>query len=108
LLYPPDDERFAGSETTVMLQWTSVGILSEDEWYAVHLRYLGERAGDLPNQVVEYTHVTSWRVPEAWYPGGGDVPERFEWKIEVVRNPGDGAPPEVISSSGFVRHFSWQ
>ena len=91
-----------------MLQWTSVGILPADEWYAVHLRYLGERTGGRPNETVLHTRATSWRVPEEWYPGAGSDAVRFEWKVEVVHIVDEGAQPEVISSSGFVRRFSWK
>ncbi|MBN1642483.1 MAG: hypothetical protein JXA09_14705, partial [Anaerolineae bacterium] len=108
LLYPPDDARFEGRETAITLQWTSVGILTADEWYAVHLRYLGERSAGRPNEMVSYTHVTSWRLPQEWYPGTGASAVRFEWKVDVVRVQGEGSQPELISSSGFVRRFSWR
>jgi LysM repeat protein len=108
LLYPPDGETFAGEKTTVMLQWASVGILSAKEWYAVHLRYLGERGAGRPTEAVLHTRVTSWRVPVEWYPGVSDAPVRFEWKVDVVHIAGEDALPEVISSSGFVRRFTWK
>ena len=55
-----------------------------------------------------YTRVTSWRVPVEWYPGEDAAQDRFEWKVEVVRVTSEDALSEVISSSGFVRRFSWK
>ncbi|MFN2229607.1 MAG: LysM peptidoglycan-binding domain-containing protein, partial [Anaerolineae bacterium] len=103
LLYPTDDQTFWGTDTAVVLQWTSVGILGEDEWYEVHFRYLGERPDNEPDEAILRTHVTSWRVPEEWYPGEGAAQDRFEWKVEVVQAAGEDAPSEIISTSGFVR-----
>lgn len=107
LLYPPDDATFEGQETTVMLQWTSVGILNEDEWYALHVRYLGERADGQPAETEVHTRITSWRLPTEWYPGEQAEQKRFEWKVEVVQQTDAETPPTVISTSGFVRHFAW-
>jgi LysM repeat protein len=108
LLYPTDDQTFWGTDTAVVLQWTSVGILGEDEWYEVHFRYLGERPDNEPDEAILRTHVTSWRVPEEWYPGEGAAQDRFEWKVEVVQAAGEDAPSEIISTSGFVRRFRWK
>jgi LysM repeat protein len=108
LLYPAEDAVFKGQETTVMLQWASVGILSDDEWYALHMRYLGERTDDKPVETTVFTHITSWRVPADWYPGQGATQNRFQWKVEVVRVVEQVESPEVISASGYVRHFVWK
>ncbi len=108
LLYPAEDATLWGPDAAVMLQWTSVGILGEDEWYEVHFRYLGERAGGRPGETAVHTRVTSWRVPDEWYPGEDAAQDRFEWKVEVVRVTGEDAPTEIISTSGFVRRFSWK
>jgi LysM repeat protein/predicted amidophosphoribosyltransferase len=108
LLYPTDDQTFWGPDAAVVLQWTSVGILGEGEWYEVHFRYLGERLGDEPDEAIVRTHVTSWRVPEEWYPGEGTAQDRFEWKVEVVHAVDEDAPSEIISTSGYVRRFRWK
>jgi len=108
LLYPTDDQTFWGPDAAVVLQWTSVGILGEDEWYEVRFRYLGERADNEPNEAIVRTRVTSWRVPQEWYPGEGTAQDRFEWKVEVVQAVREDAPSEIISTSGFVRRFRWK
>jgi LysM repeat protein/predicted amidophosphoribosyltransferase len=108
LLYPAEDTTFWGRDAAVMLQWTSVGILGEDEWYEVHLRYLGARPGGRPDQAIVRTRVTSWRVPEEWYPGEAATQDRFEWKVEVVQAAGEDAPSEIISTLGHVRRFRWR
>jgi LysM repeat protein len=107
LLYPLQNAEFRGRGETVMLQWASVGILQDGEWYALSLRYLGSRDDGQPSEMTIYTRVTSWRIPEQWYPGL-DAPEhRFEWTVQVVRRKDLGAPPTAISQPGEVRRFKW-
>jgi LysM repeat protein/RNA polymerase subunit RPABC4/transcription elongation factor Spt4 len=107
LLYPAEEAVFKGVESTVTLQWASVGILADDEWYALHLRYLGERT-DKPVETTVHTRITSWRVPAEWYPGRGAAQNRFQWKVEVVRMDEQGKALGAISEQGYVRHFAWE
>jgi hypothetical protein len=92
----------------VLLQWTSVGILEENEWYALRLRYLGKRLASQPSEITNYAQITSWRVPADWYPGAGAAESGFEWSIVVVRKVDPDKPPEVISPVGEVRKFTWR
>ena len=108
LLYPADDAAYRGGATTVVLQWASVGILPKDEWYALHLRYLGERADDQPTEITVHTRVTSWRIPAEWYPGEDAAQDRFEWKVEVVRKEDGSDTPMVLSPAEHVRRFRWE
>jgi LysM repeat protein/RNA polymerase subunit RPABC4/transcription elongation factor Spt4 len=107
LLYPAEEAVFEGENTTVMLQWASVGILADDEWYALHLRYLGERT-DGPVEITVHTRITSWRVPAEWYPGKEATQNRFEWQVEVVRAKEAAESPKIVSERGYVRHFAWE
>jgi hypothetical protein len=103
-----------------MLQWASVGILQEDEWYALEIEYLGERPGDEETRITVYTRITSWRLPTEWYPGPDAEQNRFQWKVDVVRRTKDEQSAEVIgrarareeidlvSTPSHVRHFSWK
>jgi LysM repeat protein len=107
LLYPLQNAEFKGQGETVMLQWTSVGILKEGDWYALSLRYLGRRDDGQPSELTIYTRVTSWRVPDRWRPSA-DAPEhRFEWTVQVVRRPDLAIPPIAISPPGELRRFKW-
>jgi LysM repeat protein len=108
LLYPLQNATFRGADGAVTLQWASVGILEEDEWYAVDLRYLGRRPHGQSSQVTVYTRITSWRVPEEWYPGRDASEHRFEWTVYVVRQAEATEPTVLISPEGYVRRFEWR
>jgi LysM repeat protein len=106
LLYPADDATLKG-ETAAVLQWASVGILPDNEWYALSMRYLGERADDRPNEITVHTRITSWHIPAEWYPGESAAQNRFEWKVEIVREEG-GDTPVVLVPAEHVRRFEWE
>ncbi len=108
LLYPLHNAEFQGAAQVVTLQWTSAGILEADEWYALSLRYLGSRAGGQPSAITIYTRITSWRVPNQWYPDQQASERRFDWTVQVVRRPDLGASSTAISPQGDVRRFRWQ
>lgn len=107
LIYPPQDARFAGPEQVILLQWTSVGVLQADEWYAVYLRYLGQRAGTQPVEATMYTRATSWRVPAEWYPDAGATERRFQWHVSVVRSRDGQSIQELLSPQSEIRRFEW-
>ncbi len=107
LLYPPQDAQFEGDDATILLQWASVGLLQNDEQYALTLRYLGQRGGGQANEITIYTQVTSWRVPAEWYPGPDVGERRFEWTVTVVQQS-DQKPPLLLSAEGEKRIFAWK
>jgi hypothetical protein len=106
LLYPLQHARLAADEP-VVLQWTSSGILQEDEWYEISLRYLGQRSGGRPSEIVVYARITSWRVPAEWAPGPDASERRFEWMVQVVRRGELGRSSVPLSLPSEVRGFSW-
>jgi len=108
MLYPPDGATIEGQETVIALQWASVGILAEDEWYELYLQYLGERSSSELSEITVHTRLTAWRLPAEWYPGEDNEQARFEWKVQVVRiTPGTEAP-KLISKPSHVRRFDWK
>ena len=83
-----------------MLQWAAVGVLRDDEWYA--LRFFQ------PHGVVSatiYTRATAWRVPFDLLLAARAEEREFRWWVRVVREARDrhgvltyreaGAPSEV-------------
>lgn len=108
LVYPAQNAEFDGADDAIVLQWTSVGVLADDEWYALYLRYLGERDGAQLSEATVCLRVTSWHVPAKWYPGDEAVERRFEWWIEVVRQTAQDAPFERLSPLGQERTFEWK
>ena len=108
LLAPADGATFEGAETVILLDWASVGILDEDEWYVVRLRSMDPRAEQPP---LEWTHATSWRVPPELYEGGTES-RGFRWEVLIMRQTGvdeDGTwLGEDQSPSSETRTFSWR
>ena len=109
LLAPPDGTAFEGADTVILLNWASVGILDEDEWYVVRVRRSGEVAELLP---LVWTKATSWRLPGDLYVAGLEEPQRFYWQVSVMQKTGlteDGTwTGEQISPPGVVRTFTWK
>jgi LysM repeat protein len=109
LLAPPDGTAFEGADTVILLNWASVGILEEEEWYVVRVRRSGNVAEQLPPV---WTKATSWRLPADLYVTGLAEPQRFYWQVTVMRKTAvaeDGTwTGEQISPSGVVRTFTWK
>jgi len=105
LLYPPQNADLKGEP--IVLQWTSAGILADDEWYALSLRYLGRREDGQPSAIIVYTRITSWRIPEQWAPDPQSAERRFEWMVQVVRRTDLVASPIPLSLASDMRRFRW-
>lgn len=109
LLSPPDGVTFEGSGTVILVNWTSVGILNEDEWYVLRMRRSGAIAQQLPPV---WTKTTSWRLPSDLYIEGLTEAQRFDWQVVVMRQTGieeDGTlTGEQISPSSGSRTFFWK
>lgn len=108
LLAPADGQVFQGTDAVIVLNWVSVGILAEDEWYVLRLRYEAEGTA-LPPSV--WTKTTSWRVPADIYPPSDVEPRLLRWDVAVMRQTGtgpDGTPEGVeISPVSATRGFYW-
>jgi hypothetical protein len=108
-----------------VLNWASVGILAEDEWYILRVRLMTEPVYQHPSV---WTKVTSWRVPASLHPSaslrtssGQALPTTgppmeatshlFRWDVTVVRHTGtrpDGEPEGIaISPMSDTRSFFW-
>jgi len=116
LLGPPDGHEFGGGvgltsepEVPVLLNWMSEGLLSEDEWYMVNVRYVA--GAETAQQVTELTQATSYLVPLEMRPPGDALSHLFEWDVGVVGETGtfpDGSPKvEPISPRSETRTFCW-
>jgi len=101
LLSPPDGAVFAGPGAVISLQWASVGILQEYEWYEIRVA----RPGADP--IVQQTRSTAFRVPAELYPVSGSVAGDFRWHVRVVRETWTAGVYEQASEPARVRTFSW-
>ena len=95
-------------EEVIVLNWASVGILAEDEWYVLRLRYEAQGATQPPNV---WTKTTSWRVPADIYPPADVEPRLLHWDVTIMRQTHtgpDGTPEGVdISPVSATRGFYW-
>lgn len=108
LLGPEDRAVFVGETEKITLRWESVGVLAEDEWYAVSLRYL--QGGQLQysgNQVKEI----EWELPAEFFFAKADPPERaYQWDVTVIRvkSGPKGETGTDISARSETRTFYWK
>jgi hypothetical protein len=86
LLGPPDGSEFReeDAEEPILLNWLSLGLLGEDEWYSVVVRHVTDEDGE-EQSAVEYTKATSYRVPLELRPLPEADSHLFEWQVSVVR-----------------------
>ncbi|MFP3897549.1 MAG: hypothetical protein ACLFV5_12035, partial [Anaerolineales bacterium] len=102
LLAPPHGSMVKGKDEDVILNWTSVGVLADDEWYRL---YLWPAEEDEP--VVEWTKATSWRVPPEMYPGQGML-NAIHWQVTVVVRADEEAEGVPISLPSERYTFMWR
>ncbi len=101
LLGPPRESVFVGGDARILLNWTSVGILAPQEWYALRVWAPGD---EQPTRVL--TKASSWRLPASMYPQ--DSADRtFTWKVVVVLKGTDADSEVSISLPSNKRTFSW-
>lgn len=106
MLYPADGATFYGAETTIVLQWASVGILSEREFYHVEFNVPTEEGR---TTVDVYLKSTAWRVPTDLFPAD-EVEQRVcTWRVSVVRQITEGGRPiyREVSPAAQVRTLTW-
>ncbi|MGD8966531.1 MAG: LysM domain-containing protein [Anaerolineae bacterium] len=103
LLYPAQGAVFAEGEAPVLLQWASVSVLRDNEWYQLSVR---QAAGGVVSSTIR-TRATAWRVPlDLLQRAGADAAE-FEWRVQVVREAGVQTYEEAGSPSE-TRSFNWR
>ena len=95
-------------EEEIVLQWTAVKPLAENEMYMVELTNIND-LDDLPQR--GFTRDTSFRVPSSWRP---TTPTNFEmrWRVSIVQVTGersDGLPIYTFGgTSSADAFFTWQ
>lgn len=109
LMAPDNGSYFSGSETSIELRWAPVGLLAEDEWYGLSVRY---RHGGQNVETGAWLKENYWRVPQ-YLAGQADEPERrYEWSVTLVQELGkdpDGSRKGVgISPKSEQRNFVWR
>ena len=106
LLNPPDDMAVVGDDIPVLLQWTSVSVLRDNEVYELSLY---QPAGGVISATI-YTQATAWRVDEDLMAGVTDDSLAFSWQVQVVRKVWDSDGDfsyEPASGVSEERSFVW-
>ncbi|NLG27426.1 MAG: LysM peptidoglycan-binding domain-containing protein [Chloroflexi bacterium] len=101
-LAPPADAAYTAVEQP-LLNWTSVGILDDDEWYLVRLWYGPERT----RSATQLTQSTAWILPAELYPGERGYAE-FTWQVVVVRQRYQSQRYDAVSPESALRRFRWR
>jgi hypothetical protein len=105
---PENQAEFHGSDAQIQLSWAPVGMLAEDQWYAVSLRFT---AGGTVHYTGTWTKETSWLVPREVYTQAGQSERAFQWDVTVMRQTGikaDGGREGVaLSPPSETRIFFW-
>jgi LysM repeat protein len=106
LLSPPNGATIVGSEEPILLQWASVSVLRDDEWYELSLLQTSRGQASFTH----YTRATAWRV----FPGRlvDTAAARLElrWQVRVVREVLDRDGNRGYEAAGMpseVRSFTW-
>jgi LysM repeat protein len=108
LLYPVDETVISSTNASILLQWTAVKSLAEDEWYMVEMRDMDDRDG-LPLR--GFTRDPSFRVPSFWRP---TMPEmrQIQWLVSIVQETGRRSDGSLIytfgGESSRPARFLWQ
>ena len=101
LLAPANGAVLTGGDS-VLLNWTSVGILQPDQWYVVTLRS-GDR-GVAPS--TWWTKGTTWRLARE-FRGVTQAGVDFTWRVQV-RNGSSDQPGDAASPASAERRFTWR
>ncbi len=106
MLHPRDTASFTGSDAVIVLQWASVGILEDREYYQVEL-IIPTDGQSITEQMI--TRSTAWRVPGELFPPETVEDRTFSWRVLVVRQVTgtDNASYKVISQAARRRTFTW-
>ncbi len=105
-LYPPQDTVLSGADALVILQWASVGILEDNEFYHVELT-VPTLDGDMTTDV--YIRATAWRVPVELFPPPEVDNRACVWRVSVVRQTAAEPEPsyKVIGPEKGNQTFIW-
>ncbi len=108
LLYPIAGTVVDSVDESILLQWTAVKPLAEDEMYMVELTNMDNLDG-LPYR--GFTRDTAYRVSTSWRPTTVDF-FQMRWRVSIVQVTGtrsDGLPIYTFGgSSSADAFFSWQ
>jgi LysM repeat protein len=105
LLAPVNDARVEGEQTQPLLNWLSVGILAENEWYLIMV-WRTEAGADQDSVAKVWTKATSYRLPADLYPKGQVACELY-WQVKVASQASEDTMVTLSPPSEIYR-FCWR
>ncbi len=106
-LLPSDGAYFSLEDSSVSLQWSSVGLINENEAYMVTVEDVTEGEG---RKLVEYPTDTKFTIPSSFRPRNNQ-PHVYRWWVSTVRQidvDEDGNPVwENAGETSETRVFTW-
>jgi LysM repeat protein len=105
LVAPQNGAAFKEADTLVTLQWLTVGLLKQDEWYVVQVQ-----PGKAITVPLYQTKATSLKLTQDLL--AGNTEDTVTWFVQVKRRAGsdaNGNPVyEDVSPPSEVRNFTWR
>jgi LysM repeat protein len=105
-LSPPKEEYFWGDSQPILLNWMSVGVLGDEDWYLVDLKHVCEGK---ETATYGWTRSTSWRVPQSVC-REKEAEHLFRWQVQVVHSStpeSDLEQARPLSPVSETRTFYW-
>jgi len=106
LLSPPDGAILVEGNEPILLQWASVSVLRDDEWYEVSV---SQPAGGQISATV-YTRATAWHVPTDLRSASNTDPLELRWQVQVVQEARGREDEQIYKEAGApseARAFTW-
>ncbi|MHB1356227.1 MAG: muramidase family protein [Anaerolineae bacterium] len=103
LLAPVNKSAFQKADAPILLNWISVGILTDSEWYQVRI-WKNETQGA---PLLFYTKATSWRPPVGFY-NSDNIPYTIRWQVVVVSSVQADSTFAIESPFSAVYSFYWR
>ena len=110
LLTPSDGAIYRGPEARIVLSWTSLYTLEEDEWFVVRVRYKDRNSEDWSGEESFWTQATSLLLPSRLAPPAEASPRLFRWDVTIVQKrvtPDGRTEILALSPISRPREFYW-
>lgn len=106
LLKPPGGAISVGTSDPILLQWASISVLRDDEWYELTL---SQPPGGTISATI-HTRSTAWRIPADLMPASDADVREFQWQVRIVQEALDNDGTKIYEEVGFpsqTRTFTW-
>lgn len=110
LLAPAEGAVYKGPEAKIVLSWTSLHTLEEDEWFVVRVKYRDRNSQDWSGEENYWTQATSFLLPSRMAPPAEASPRLFRWDVTIVRKyttPEGHTEMIAVSPISQPREFYW-